>query len=371
MARTSLQRQTCLSGRQRAMLTAIEQCGTEALGGVIESCSGCDYERKSYPSCRNRHCPRCQAFDQEQWIDSQRERTLDMQHFHLVFTLPAGLRSLVRFAPRVLYSILLKTAGQTLADFAKENWNATLGATLVLHTWNRKLELHPHVHAIVTGGGLRQDVDKVFLCPQNFIFPQAALACVFRAKFLEAVSAAYDEGAFAGFRDFSDPQAFELLKTQLFKKHWCTYAKPTFDRAEHVLQYLGRYTHRVGISKSRLLHLTAETITFRTRDGKTETVALVEFLRRLVQHLLPKGFHKIRHVGLNASPKKRKLVEKLLQSKCSVRVCKDWRQRYQELNGLDVYTCPCCGGKLHSCPLPRVIIPRAPPRIISALQPSP
>lgn len=361
VARPALERQVRLNGRQRALLIAIERCRTEVLGGVTESCPDCEFERQSCATCRNRHCPRCQVFEQEQWIERQRERTLEMQHFHLVFTLPSRLRRLVRFASKRLYAILLKVVGQTLAEFALENWNATLGGTLVLHTWNRKLEFHPHVHAIVTGGGLRRDTQRVFLCPDNFMFPHAALARVFRGKFTDALIQAYEEGAFAGFDDFDDPQAFALLRNRLHDNRWYVYAKPTFDRAEHVLQYLGRYTHRVGIAKSRILRVDDKTVTFRTRGSETETTSLVEFLRRFVLHVLPKGFHKIRHIGLNLSAKKRALVQELLGSKRVVRLNKDWRQRYQELNGRDVCTCPRCGGQLHSHPFPRSPAPRAPP----------
>ena len=350
-----------LTSRQKGMLTSIELCRTEALGGMLEYCSSCDFEQCFHPACRNRHCPKCQGLNQEEWIEKQRERTLDMRHFHLVFTLPSELRRLSRFAPKLVYSLLMKAVGQTLTDFADRHWKATLGATLILHTWNRKLELHPHVHAIVTGGGLVYDREKAFLCPENFIFPIAALAKVFRGKVMEAAEEVYDRGRFAGFADFEDPEAFAKLKKVLFKKKWYVYAKPAFDLAEHVLQYLGRYTHRVGISKSRLLSMTKETVTFRTRGNQTETTAPSEFVRRFVMHVLPKGFHKIRHIGLNACPEKRDKLAQLLGSKRVLRLSKDWRQRLIELTGRDVSACPKCGALLSGHPLPPVGSPRAPP----------
>ena len=359
--RAELEARQRLSGAQKRVLTDIAQCRTETLGGHQENCTACGYERVVYLSCRNRHCPKCQGLVQEQWIEEQRERTLNVKHFHVVFTLPAELRPLAAFAQRVVYGLLFQVVGRVLLEFGYQNLKATLGATLVLHTWTRELEYHPHLHAIVTAGGLSQDNKRFIPSPSKFLFPVKALGKVFRAQMIQGLWTAYRAGGFSGFSAFDDPEGFERLIKHLPRKSWYTYSKPSFGKGEHVLQYLGRYTHRVGLSNNRLIDVTDEAITFRTRGSNTVTLSPTEFLRRFVQHVLPAGFHKIRHVGLNASKERRRLAEALLASPPLPAKVRSWQQHLLEVNGHDVRACPHCKVALTLIPLQAIRRCRAPP----------
>lgn len=343
--RAAFESSCALSTKQRRVLDAIERCRTAALGGHVDRCIECDYEKPAYNSCRNRHCPKCQALAQEKWIAAQEERTLDVQHFHVVFTLPEQLRSLARFAPRAVYEALFHAASRTLLEFG-ERRRMTIGATLVLHTWTRDLRLHPHVHAIVSGGGLSLDKQRWIATPRRFLFPIAAMAMVFRAKMLDELRVAYERADFARFEDFADPEAFDVLVRTLAKIDWNLYAKRSFKKAEYVIKYLGRYTHRVGLSNSRLLAVEARAVTFRTKGLGKATVTPVEFLRRFVLHVLPDGFHKIRHVGLNASARKRACVRALLQLATPIEREISWHQLLFELTGRDATRCPNCAARI-------------------------
>ena len=347
-----------LTPEQRRVLTDIAQCRTAALGGHMDQCAACGYEHPSYNSCRNRHCPKCQALAQERWIDAQRARMLDVPHFHIVFTLPAELRPLAAFARRIVFDALFAAAYETLADFARTRLSATCGATLVLHTWTRKLAFHPHVHAIVTAGGLSLDGERWHRSHRAFLFPVQAMSKVFRAKMLAALHGAYRDGRFDRFDDFQDPQGFARLARSIAKLDWYIYAKPPFRRGRYVLDYLGRYTHRVGLANSRLLDVTDKAVTFRTKGAGTTTVDPVTFLRRFVQHVLPIGLHKIRHFGLYASPEKREQARVLLGGTTTPRKTKSWAEHLRALTGRDVARCPRCGGAIVTAPLPDA---RAPP----------
>jgi hypothetical protein len=344
-----------LTGSQKRVLTDIAQCRTEVLGGHIDQCARCGYEHPSYNSCRNRHCPKCQALVQERWIEARRARMLDVRHFHVVFTLPAELRPLARFAPRAVYAALFHAAQRTLLEMGQRRFHATLGATLVLHTWNRELGCHPHVHAIVTGGGLSSDGTSWKAAPRRFLFPVKAMGLVFRGKMLHALHQAYGAQAFRGFSPFNDPEGFTRLMQRAAKPSWNVYAKAPFAKGKHVLAYLGRYTHRVGIANSRLLDVSEKTVTFRTKGNATKTLSHVELLRRFVQHVLPDGFHKIRHVGLYASA----AHETCDKARASLGAAKplpptlSWQQRLAQLTGRNVALCPRCGGPLASIPLAR------------------
>jgi hypothetical protein len=349
-----------LDPQQRRVLRDIARCRTAALGGHVDQCTACGHEHPSYNSCRSRHCPKCQALAQETWIEAERARLLDVPHFHVVFTLPAELRPLAAFARRVVFDALLRVAGRTLAAFAKSRLDASLGATLVLHTWTRKLEFHPHTHAIVTGGGLSKDGSRWRAAHRAFLFPVKAMSKVFRAKMLAALRRAYRDGRFARFRDFEDPEGFARLARTLMRVDWYIYAKPTFTRGAYVVDYLGRYTHRVGIANSRLLAVSDRAVTFRTKGAATATVDPVTLLRRFVQHVLPIGFRKIRHIGLYASRPKRECARALLGSPSTPRKARSWRERLYELTGRDVTRCPRCLGPMQSRPLP---VARAPPAV--------
>jgi hypothetical protein len=346
---------------QKRVLTDMEQCRTPALGGHVDSCPHCGFEQPSYNSCRNRHCPKCQALAQEKWIAKRSERLLDVGHFHVVFTLPSQLRFLAQLAPREVFDALFHAAADTLLELGESRLRATLGATLVLHTWTRRLTFHPHVHAIVTAGGLALDGTRFCRSGRRYLFPaKPVMSPVFRGKFLALLGAAYAAGAFAHVDTFRDPGAFARLVANVEKLPWNVYAKAPFGSAKHVVDYLGRYTHRVGIANSRLLEVTDTRVVFRTRGNDTETVTPVEFLWRFVQHVLPEGFHKIRHVGLYGSPVKLAAARELLgMALPAPNPPISWQQKLLELTGRDARLCPRCATPLVTRSLPRVA--RAPP----------
>jgi hypothetical protein len=341
-----------LTPAQKRVLTDIAKCRTAALGGHLDVCLACGYERPAYNSCRNRHCPLCQALAAEAWIDKRSEHLLDVGHFHVVFTLPAQLRPLAKHAPEGVYEALFEAARCTLLELGHERFDAQLGATLVLHTWTRDLRFHPHVHAIVTAGGLLRDGQRFHHSPR-YLFPvKKVMGPVFRGKVLHVLSRAYAKGAFAGFAPFQDPAAFGRLVAKLAKLKWNVYAKAPFKKSQHVLAYLGRYTHRVGIANSRLLDVTDEHVVFRTKGDATETVTPVAFLHRFVQHVLPNGFHKIRHIGLYASPRKLDVARALLgMPRWVPQPTLSWHQKLLELTGRDVRLCPRCLAPLLQLPL--------------------
>jgi hypothetical protein len=346
--RAELESSCVLSTKQGHVLDDMGRCRTAALGGHLDRCTACDYEKPAYNSCRNRHCPKCQALAQDQWIQARRARMLDVPHFHVVFTLPAELRPLTAFAPRVVYDALMRAAHRTLLAFGTSRLRARVGATLVLHTWTRKLEFHPHVHAIVTSGGLSVDGDHWRAAPRRFLFPVHAMGQVLRGKLMTALGRAYAEGTFAGFEAFEDPEGFERLMARVARRSWNVYAKAPFQKGRHVLDYLGRYTHRVGIANSRLLAVSPHKVTFRTKGLATETVTPIEFLRRLVQHVLPDGLHKIRHVGLYASAacSLGDRARALLGASAAPPRPHSWRDRLLQLTGRDPSRCPRCAEPL-------------------------
>jgi hypothetical protein len=279
---------------------------------------------------------------------------LDVGHFHIVFTLPAQLRPLARHAPRVVYNALFHAAARTLLELGESRFGATLGATLVLHTWKRDLGFHPHVHAIVTAGGLARDGARFHHSPR-YLFPVKTMGLLLRGKFLAALSDAYSRGAFNAFDDFLDPAAFPRLVVKLSKLSWNVYAKAPFKKSQHVLQYLGRYTHRVGIANSRLIDVTDDRVVFRTKGGATETLTPVAFLWRFVQHVLPEGFHKIRHFGLYAAGAHARLAlarAQLGMPKPTPRPKLSWQEKLLALTDREVRRCPGCSGPLIHLALP-------------------
>ena len=358
--RAALEAAYTLSHGQKRVLTDIANCRTVVLGGHVDQCTTCGYEHPAYNSCRNRHCPKCQALAQEKWIAEQRARMLDTTYFHVVFTLPAELRPLAAFAPRVLYNALFHAAERTLLELGETRLAARIGATLVLHTWTRDLQFHPHVHAIVTGGGLAFGASSWRPSHRRFLFPVKLMSRVLRGKMMEQLRVAYREGDFARFDDFDDPEGFDRLLRRIATKSWNVYAKPSFAKGEHVLQYLGRYTHRVGLANSRLLAVTPDSVTFRTKGDAVATLSPVEFLRRFVQHVLPAGFHKIRHVGLHASTPLRELARSVLGRELPIPPSLSWRERLQKLTGRDLSICPRCGGAFVTIAIPTPHA-RAPP----------
>lgn len=368
--RAQLEAETPLTLAQRRVLSAMALCRTAALGGHVDVCRSCGLERPSYNSCRNRHCPKCQALRQERWIASRSARLLSVPHFHVVCTLPSELRGLGRCYPRELFGALFEAASKSLLELGESRLDARLGITMVLHTWTRDLRFHPHVHALVTAGGLASDRTCWKPSGKKYLFPVKVLRVLLRGKMLGTLRRLHGEGAFMGFEDFADPEAFERLMSRLAGKKWVVYAKKPFRRVDHVLKYLGRYTHRVGIANSRLVDVQSDAVTFRTKNGKTVTLGPVEFLRRFVQHVLPEGLHKIRHYGLYAGAagdERQAASEKIgVVSVCSgstraIEIEQSFREQLRELTGRDVDHCAQCGGVVDHRALPQPIS-RAPPR---------
>jgi hypothetical protein len=310
---------TTLTATQRRALRDLSACRTAALGGHVERCADCGHERIAYNSCRNRHCPKCQATARAVWLEREAEHLLPVEYHHVVFTLPAAVGELALANPVVLYNLLFRAASQTLHEIAADpkHLGAQLGMLAVLHTWGQNLHHHPHLHCVVTGGGLscnaRGIVDKSprwLSCRPGFFLPVRVLSRLFRGKFLAGLRAAFDRGQlrFPGdLTPWAAPADFARWLTPLYQCEWVVYSKPPFGGPEQVLKYLARYTHRVAISNARLLSLDDGKVTFRYKDyadaahSKTMTLTAVEFLRRFVQHVLPKGFVKIRHFGLLAN----------------------------------------------------------------------
>ena len=359
--RGALEQQYAISLAQKRVLSAIAACRTPALGGHIDVCCSCGHEHHVYHSCRDRHCPKCQSLSQERWISNRTERLLPTRHFHVVFTLPSELRPLCKHVPREMYDALFEAASRTLLDLAASKWKARIGITAVLHTWTRDLRLHPHVHLLVTAGGLALDGSR-WVARRTFLFPREIMVKVFRGKMLEALNRLRKQGTFARFDAFQDPEAFDRLLAKLRRLSWVVYAKQPFRRPEHVLRYLGRYTHRVAISNSRLLEVTTTAVTLRTKGEATVTLTAVEFLRRFVQHVLPDGFHKIRHYGLYASAhvkthwaQARALLVPSSPAPMSTitPAPPTWEERLLALTGRNVRYCRRCGGPVVQRPLAR------------------
>lgn len=368
--RAALEADEHLTLAQRRVLSAMALCRTAELGGHVDVCRSCGFERPAYNSCRNRHCPKCQALRQEKWISARTERLLSVRHFHVVFTLPSELRALARHAPREVFGALLSSASETLLELGETRLGARLGVTMVLHTWTRELRFHPHVHALVTAGGLALDGARWSPSNRKYLFPVKVMAALLRGKMLAALRALHARGAFTRFSDFEEPEGFARLMQRLASaKRWIVYAKRPFARVDHVLTYLGRYTHRVGISNSRLVDVSTDAVTFRTKNGKTVTVTPVEFLRRFVQHVLPDGFHKIRHYGLyaGAAEEARHAAQQLLAPEVTATSAptSPWSQQLREVTGRDVHHCPQCGDAIEHSPVP-ARIGRAPPLEVAA-----
>jgi hypothetical protein len=369
--RPGLEARQFLSRGQKRVLTAISRCRTAALGGHLEVCTGCGREHPVYNSCRNRHCPKCQAAAQQRWIDARSERILNVPHFHLVFTLPSELKPLARRHPVEVYNALFRGTSELLLELGMSRLKATLGFTLVLHTWTRDLRFHPHVHVLATAGGLSLDGKRFVHARKDYLFPVEVMGRLLRGKVLDTLRTLHRKGAFsvsrAGIHETKrhiperGKRAFGRLMASLARhKGWVVYAKAPFRRSfggrmrppksygRHVLSYLGRYTHRVGIANSRLLDVGPGHVTFRTKGKGSVTLHPVDFLGRFVQHVLPDNFHKIRHVGLYASPSLLEQARAMLPIRPVPKV--------PEPSSDEPVRCPHCGGLIQ-----RIRLARAPP----------
>jgi len=296
---------------QAAVMRRLAACRTAALGGHVDACGRCGYTRVSYNSCRDRHCPKCQGAKRAAWLEARLERLLPVEHFHVVFTLPVALHPLVLHHPRRLYDLLFQAASQTLLTLAADpkRLGAQIGLTAILHTWGQNLLFHPHLHCVVTGGGLSPDGSRWIATRPGYLLPVKVLARLFRGKFLAGVKEAYHAGelSFAGsVADLAEPEAFRRWLDALYRQDWVVYVKPPFGGAKQVFRYLGRYSHRVAIANSRLVALEDGQVFFRWKDyaddHRTKVMRLTadEFIRRFLLHVLPKRFVRIRHYGLLA-----------------------------------------------------------------------
>jgi hypothetical protein len=316
-----------LGTTQKKALRDLALCRTAALGGHVERCLDCGHQRVAYNSCRNRHCPKCQALTRARWLAREAENLLPVEYHHVVFTLPAEVAELALANPALLYQALFQAASATLRDVAAnpKRLGAVPGSLLVLHTWGQNLHHHPHLHCVCTGGGLSCDrqgaidaAPRWLPCRPGFFLPVRVLSRVFRGNYLDCLRRAFAQGQlrFPGrLAPLADANGFARWLRSLATKEWVVYAKPPFGGPAQVLKYLARYTHRVAISNARLLKLDDGQVTFRYHDyadahrPKTMTLSAGEFLRRFVQHVLPKGFVKMRHYGLLANRQRRQRLD--------------------------------------------------------------
>jgi hypothetical protein len=339
------------------VLLAIARCRTAALGGHIDECTRCGHRATiSYNSCRNRHCPKCQTGARERWLEARRRELLPSPYVHVVFTLPQQLAPLALQNKKIIYDLLLRASAETLLEVARNprRLGAEIGFFSVLHTWNQKLQLHPHVHCVVAAGGLSLDHTHWIPSRPRFFLPRPVLRRVFRGKFVAGLKSAFQHNQlhFAGdLAPIAQPKTFASWLRPLFRKHWVVYCKPPFGGPEYVLQYLGRYTHRVAISNHRLISLADDQVTFRWRDSahhneqKVMSLSLDEFLRRFLLHVLPKGFVRIRHFGFLANRRRATLLPLCRQALAVVQP-QTQPEASTAKETRPLWLCPNCGGPM-------------------------
>jgi hypothetical protein len=352
-----------VSPTQAGVMRRLAICRTAALGGHVDSCQGCGYARVSYNSCRDRHCPKCQGVKRAEWLERRLARLLPVEYFHVVFTLPAALNPIMLRNPTVLYELLFQAAAQTLLTLAADpkRLGAQIGITAILHTWGQNLLFHPHLHCVVTGGGLSSDGQTWVSTRPGYFLPVKVLSRLFRGKFLAGLRDAYHGGKLscAGSTvGLSDPRAFRRWLDQRYREDWVVYAKPPFGGPENVFRYLGHYSHRVAIANSRLVSLQDGHVYFRWKDYADEDRVKImgltaeEFLRRFLLHVLPRRFVRIRHYGLLAG---RNVATKLEHCRQLLKhssnntpspAPKHWAQWVVHWTGQDPFTCPRCQGEL-------------------------
>jgi predicted Zn-ribbon and HTH transcriptional regulator len=338
------------------VLRAIARCRTAALGGHLDQCSRCGYRAISYNSCRNRHCPKCQTGARERWIQARRRELLPSPYVHVVFTLPHQLALLALQNKKLIYGLLLRASAETLMEVARNprHLGAEIGFFSVLHTWNQKLQLHPHVHCVIPSGGLSFDHTRWVQSRSRFFLSIHVLRRLFRGKFVAALKSTFQHGQLhlsGDLAPLAQPQAFASWLRPLFRKDWVVYSKPPFGGPQYVLQYLGRYTHRVAISNHRLVAFADGQVTFRWRDSahgnkqKLMTLSLDEFLRRFLLHLLPKGFVRIRSFGFLANRQRAKLLPRCFAALGSVPSPSQPPTSGNEPSR-DLRLCPYCGAPM-------------------------
>jgi hypothetical protein len=338
---------------------AIQRCRTAALGGHVDQCSRCGQRAISYNSCRNRHCPKCQANARHRWLEARRRELLPVRYVHVVFTLPHELAPLALAHPETVYGVLFGSSAETLLEVARNprHLGAEIGFFSVLHTWNQKLELHPHVHCVVPEGGIAPDGARWVGPRYNFFLPVKVLGRVFRGKFLAALRSAFASGRL---RPSCTPRAFAELLRLCYRHDWVVYAKRPFGGPEHVLQYLGNYTHRIAISNHRLIGLAEGKVRFRWRDSahknkqRVMTLALEEFLRRFFLHVLPRRFVRIRYFGFLAQRQRKRALPRCRHLLGALAPTVPAPEPAADAVASSFWPCPDCGG-------PMVIVERLTP----------
>jgi len=366
-------RDRCPPFSHRKVMSDIGDCRTAALGGHVEKCDHCGFERISYNSCRNRHCPKCQAMAKADWLEKRKADLLPVGYFHNVFTLPHELNLIALANKKVIFNLLFQSVADTLLEFAsdpKHRLGGRLGFTAILHTWDQKLNSHIHLHCVIPGGVLSRDNKRWIHARDNFLFPVKAISRVFRGKFLDFFNQAFKDGLliFPGkAAAFETKKGFKTLVTQLWAKEWVVYSKEPFGGPEKVLDYLGRYTHRVAISNHRIVSVKNAIVTFSYRDRtdknkvKYLAVKAEEFIRRFLLHVVPKSYVRIRHFGFLANKSKKKSLaccRKTLQCEPELPVPPKMNARAMllYLTGEDLNKCPHCKtGSMHiSMELPKM-----------------
>jgi hypothetical protein len=339
---------------QLKVMSAIERCRTAALGGHVARCEKCAYTQISYNSCRNRHCPKCQAAAAKDWLAAREADLLPVPYYHVVFTLPAAIADIAYQNKAVIYDLLFKASAETLITIAADprHLGARVGITSVLHTWGSAMTHHPHVHMIVPGGGISLDGQHWVACRSGFFLPVRVLSRLFRRLFLEKLIAAHKAGHLKFFGNHAalvDPQAFATYLAPLRRAEWVVYAKRPFGGPQAVLAYLSRYTHRVAIANSRLVACDRANVTFRWKDYRADgrqkvmTLATGEFIRRFLIHILPQGFHRIRHYGLFASATR---ADNIARARRLLDVPAAQPEAGDTNCAQTNEPCPCCGGRM-------------------------
>jgi hypothetical protein len=362
---------------------AIELCRTSVLGGHKDKCDHCGHLEISYNSCRNRHCPKCQTLAKEKWIEARGEDLLPIEYFHVVFTIPSELNLLVSMNRKVMYDLLFRSVSETIIELANDpkHLGAKIGVISILHTWGQNIMDHPHIHCIVTGGGLSSDGNRWVSCRKGFFLPVRVLSALFRGKFLDHLKHCFKNGGLVfdgAIRHLKAPGNFNLFRKQLYEKKWVVYCKPPFGGPEGVLKYLGRYTHRIAISNNRILNIQDGKVFFLWRDyaddnrQKTMTLQTDEFIRRFLLHVLPDRFVRIRHFGLLANRNHKEaitLCREILGAEKTITKDNDKKETWQEqlfrITGIDVTVCPICQkGKM--CRIERLLPVRcnSPPELM-------
>ena len=339
------------------VLRAIERCRTAALGGHLDECTRCGHRAISFNSCRDRHCPKCQTAARERWIAARQQELLPTPYAHIVFTLPRRLAPLVLQNKKLLYDLLFRISAETLLEVARDprHLGAEIGFFSVLHTWSQQLKIHPHVHCVAPAGGLSSDRTRWVCSRKNYFLPKKVLRKIFRGKFVDALKQAFQDGLlrFEGnLKLLAKPKIFAAWLRPLYRQDWIVYLKPPFGGPEYVLQYLGRYTHRVAISNHRLVSFTDGQVTFRWRDSahhnqqKLRTLSVDKFLRRFLLHILPQGFVRIRNFGFLANRRRTKLLPLCLQLLSATPEPLAEEHASSTEDTPDLYRCPKCGGPM-------------------------